>query len=60
MIERDTIDSWEKSLLEFDESIWPLFLRRGYSKDFAYLIWTLNIMKNTIGDINEDGEGWQK
>ena len=59
-MEQDTVESWDKALTEFDVYIWPIFKSYGYSKDFAYLIWNLNIMKNAIDEINDNGEGWQK
>lgn len=33
---------WTRALNEFDESIWPVFQRMGYTKDTALIVFWLN------------------
>lgn len=47
--EREDLIAWSERteqnymqfLREFDEKVWPLFQRRGYSKDAALMVWSM-------------------
>jgi len=43
--------SWTVFLTDFEEQVWPIFQKRGYSKDTALMIWKLNIMENEIENL---------
>lgn len=57
-IERGGIDvteeneiSWINSLSDFDEKVWPLFEKHGYTKDAAHLMWFLNRVVNKLDEV---------
>lgn len=67
----EIIAGWQESLNRFDQFIWPLFHHRGYTKDAAYLFWTLNRLINTIETLpidfvqeskntDDDGDEWKR
>lgn len=43
--------SWTVFLRDFEEQVWPIFEKRGYSRDTALMIWKLNIMENEIENL---------
>lgn len=44
---------WTKALNEFEESIWPIFERKGYSKDTALTVWWLNRIDIGVDNLAE-------
>jgi len=43
--------SWTVFLRDFEEQVWPMFKKMGYTKDTALMIWKLNIMENEIENL---------
>lgn len=68
----EMVEGWQRSLERFDRLIWPLFENRGYSKDAAYLYWTLNRVVNELEELslnitpynnrreNDEDEPWKQ
>lgn len=46
--------SYRNYLCEFEEKVWPIFERYGYTKDTALLMWTLEKIRMGIQAIQED------
>jgi len=47
----DTEVSWIEVLAEFDEKVWPVFERAGYTKDTALILWSIVQLKQAVNDI---------
>jgi len=55
--EIEVLDSWRDVLDEFETTVWPLFEKRGYSKDTALIVWHLNPLKNYLQEMVEHLDG---
>lgn len=44
---------WQQYLQEFEEDIYPIFKRRGYTKFEAFLLWAMNDIKNELAALND-------
>jgi hypothetical protein len=57
--ERPELISWAEQteqhymqfLREFDEKVWPLFQRRGYSKDAALMVWSMRQLQGDLENL---------
>lgn len=49
--DEDVEVSWIEVLAEFDDKVWPVFERRGYTKDTALLLWSIIQLKKVVNDI---------
>lgn len=49
----ETEISWINGLKEFDEEVWPIFQRRGYSKGDAMMLYQMQGIKNALYTIQE-------
>ena len=47
----DTEVSWIEMLVEFEEKVWPVFDRAGYTKDTALILWSIIQVKGTLNEI---------
>lgn len=47
------VDGWDRALERFDRYWWPLFEKRGYSKDAAFLYWTLHKIEASLDMAND-------
>lgn len=45
---------WRQFLDEFEEQVWPLFCKHGFTKGEALLIFELNKMNNELTKLNEN------
>lgn len=66
------IRSWQEGLDRFDKYFWPLFQSRGYSKEAAYLYWSLHQIASSLEELPiiladaqdhrppDDGEEWKQ
>lgn len=55
--------NWRQYLAEFDEMVWPMFKRYGFTKDTAFLAWMLNRVRleveNLPDQLRDDEEDWR-
>jgi hypothetical protein len=42
---------WIRYLTEFEERVWPMFKRRGYTKDAALITWKIHQVLINVGDL---------
>jgi hypothetical protein len=51
-LEEETETTWIEFLNRFETEIYPtLFEKRGYSKDYALMFWTLNRFSNDVAEL---------
>lgn len=44
-------EAWIVYLTEFDEKIWPIFKRHGYTKDAALLMWRMQAIYDAVDEM---------
>jgi hypothetical protein len=44
-------ESWIQWLNEFDQKVWPMFKRHGYTKDAAVIMWRLQSIYDKVDEI---------
>ena len=58
MSDEETEISWIEHLKEFNDEIYPVFERQGFSRDTALQAWMMNRLFNLISDMLEtDDDG---
>jgi len=54
-LDEETETTWIEFMNRFDTEIYPvIFKDRGYTKDVAMIIWTLNKYGNDLADVLEE------
>jgi hypothetical protein len=55
--EKEILDEWREFLDDFEEIYDTIFKPRGYSKDTAVILWTMNRQENVMRRIRDALQG---